>query len=115
VPDTDLLRVLPKLAAGCTIRTEWAIIFPAAEDIATVTSGPEPKERQMSIQEIEAAALKLSEAERAALAERLLASLGGAHTPMDDPIYGLGTSPVVCDVSDGSTNHDTYLYSRPEQ
>jgi hypothetical protein len=27
-----------------------------------------------------------------------------------DPILELGTQPVICDVTDASTNHDHYLY-----
>jgi hypothetical protein len=29
----------------------------------------------------------------------------------DDPIWGLGTNPVVCDVTDASENLDRYLYN----
>jgi hypothetical protein len=65
----------------------------------------------MSIQEIEAEALKLSEAERAELVERLLASLRSSDpTEDEDPIWGLGRDPVDAGVADGSTNHDRYLY-----
>lgn len=65
----------------------------------------------MSIQELEAEALKLPEDERARLAERLLASLStGAEPAADDPILGLGTAPVISGVPDGSVEHDRYLY-----
>jgi hypothetical protein len=69
----------------------------------------------MSIQELEAEALKLPESERAQLAERLLASLGPGDGPAgEDPILGLGTSPVVTGVTDGSVDHDRYLYGRTQ-
>lgn len=69
----------------------------------------------MSIQELEAEALKLPESERAQLAELLLASLGsGIGSTEDDPILGLGTAPVVTGVIDGSVNHDRYLYGRTQ-
>jgi hypothetical protein len=51
----------------------------------------------MSIEELESEALKLSEAERAELAERLLASLRGRaeeEEDEEDPIMGLGRTPV---------------------
>lgn len=65
----------------------------------------------MSIQELEAEALKLPDEERAKLAERLLASLRRAPEPAeDDPIYGLGTSPVVMGAPDVAAEHDHYLY-----
>jgi len=65
----------------------------------------------MSIQEIEAEALKLPEAERAELVERLLASLANSEpTEDEDPIWGLGRNPVDTGVADGSTDHDRYLY-----
>jgi hypothetical protein len=49
----------------------------------------------MSIQELEAEALKLPESERAQLAERLLASLTTRlDSTEEDPILGLGTAPV---------------------
>lgn len=28
----------------------------------------------------------------------------------EDPIFGLGRTPVTCDVSDASAQHDRYLY-----
>jgi len=69
----------------------------------------------MSIQELEAEALKLPENERARLAERLLASLStGAETAEEDPIMGLGTAPVITGVPDGSVEHDRYLYDRSQ-
>ena len=65
----------------------------------------------MSIQELEAEALKLPEAERAELAERILASLRTSEPAEDeDPIWGLGRNPVDTGVVDGSINHDRYLY-----
>jgi hypothetical protein len=65
----------------------------------------------MNLREIEAEALKLPEQERALLAERLLASLGEPVGPVtDDPIWGLGTAPVISGVSDGSVEHDRHLY-----
>lgn len=65
----------------------------------------------MSIQELEAEALKLPESERAELVERLLASLGNSEpTEDEDPIWGLGRNPVDTGVVDGSTNLDQYLY-----
>ena len=61
----------------------------------------------MNLPEIEAEALKLPEQERALLAERLLASLSEPAAPVaDDPIWGLGTAPVITGVSDGSVEHD---------
>ncbi|HEX8245041.1 MAG TPA: hypothetical protein VF541_16140 [Longimicrobium sp.] len=63
----------------------------------------------MSLQEIEAEALKLPEPERAKLARRLLASLGET-AEVDDPILSLGSAPVICDVPDGSAEHDRHLY-----
>jgi hypothetical protein len=70
----------------------------------------------MSIHELEAEALKLPEDERARLAERLLASLGREMVPTgEDPIFGIGRSPVDCGVTDGSVEHDRYIYQqRPE-
>ncbi|HEX8276267.1 MAG TPA: hypothetical protein VF615_26745 [Longimicrobiaceae bacterium] len=65
----------------------------------------------MTLREIEAEALKLPEQERALLAERLLASLREPAGPVaDDPIWGLGTAPVVSGVSNGSVEHDRHLY-----
>jgi hypothetical protein len=67
----------------------------------------------MVLKEIESEALKLPEEQRAQLAERLLASLRGQRTlPPDDPIFEIGTSPVddEDEVSDGSVNHDRYIY-----
>jgi hypothetical protein len=68
----------------------------------------------MNLREIEAEALKLSEQERALLAERLLASIGEpAGSVADDPSWGLGTAPIVSGVSDGSVEHDRHLGRRP--
>jgi hypothetical protein len=65
----------------------------------------------MSIQEIEAEALKLPEAERAKLIEHLLASLNATEPTEDEyPIWGLGRNPVDTGVVDGSTNLDHYVY-----
>jgi hypothetical protein len=65
----------------------------------------------MRVQEIEAEALKLPEAERAELVERLLASLRNSEpTEGEDPVWGLGRDPVDTGVVDGSTNLDHYLY-----
>ena len=67
----------------------------------------------MNINEIEIEALQLPEDERARLAERLLASLGrGTVATAEDPIYRIGTAPVDCDVSDGSVEHDRYIYQQ---
>ena len=30
--------------------------------------------------------------------------------PKEDPILGLGKHPVECGITDGSENHDSYLY-----
>jgi len=69
----------------------------------------------MSIHDIEREALKLPEDERARLAERLFASLGHKTMPSgDDPIFGLGSAPVDDDdLTDGSVEHDRYLYGQP--
>lgn len=68
----------------------------------------------MSVQELEAEALKLPEAECAKLVERLLASLRRAPAPAeDDPIFGLGTDPVSMGVPDAAAQHDHYLYGAP--
>jgi len=29
----------------------------------------------------------------------------------EDPILGLGSNPVVCDLADAAENHDRYLYN----
>ena len=64
----------------------------------------------MDLHELEAEALKLPKRERALLAERLLASLkSSTASAQEDPILGLGSAPVACGVSDGSTGHDRYL------
>jgi hypothetical protein len=68
----------------------------------------------MKIEEVEAAALQLSESDREELVDHLLASLGRrAKRIEDDPIFGLGSSPVDCDVTDGAVNHDRYVYGSP--
>jgi hypothetical protein len=65
----------------------------------------------MSIQEIEAEALKLSENERALLVERLISSMSrGARRAGEDPILGLGSAPVSCGTMDGASAHDRHLY-----
>jgi hypothetical protein len=70
----------------------------------------------MSIHELEVEALKLPEEERARLAERLFASLHrGTVMTEEDPIFGLGSAPVECDVSDGSVEHDRYLHHQTEE
>ena len=56
----------------------------------------------MTVQELEAEAMKLSAPEREELVRRLLASM--------DPLLSLGTDPVVCGAADGSAQHDRYLY-----
>lgn len=62
----------------------------------------------MRVEEIEAEAMRLPEPERVRLAERLLASVP-AEAP-DDPIFGLGSSPVSSGAPDGSREHDRYVY-----
>ncbi len=62
----------------------------------------------MSIKELEAEALKLPPAEREELVRRLLSNL--IEEEAVDPLLALGSDPVVCGVSDGSTRHDVYLY-----
>jgi hypothetical protein len=67
----------------------------------------------MSIHEIEAEALKLSEAEREELAERLLATVRRTRgIPEDDPIRLLGSDPVDTGDTDASVAHDQYIYGR---
>lgn len=69
----------------------------------------------MSIEELEAEALKLPEDERATLVTRLLASMSRTAITVDeDPILGLGRSPVFTGASDGAAEHDRHLYG-PEQ
>lgn len=68
----------------------------------------------MTLKELRAEALKLPDDQREELIQHLLASLGKAgKTIDDDPIWGLGSSPVDCGVSDGSINHDDYFYDSP--
>jgi hypothetical protein len=62
----------------------------------------------VSVQELEAEALKLSPAEREELVRRLLARAGEADQM--DPLLGLGTDPVMCGTEDASAQHDRYLY-----
>jgi hypothetical protein len=71
----------------------------------------------MSIHEIEAEALKLPEDERAQLAERLLASLNsGTSLAEEDPIFRIGRSPIEDDdLSDGSVEHDKYIYQQAQR
>jgi hypothetical protein len=65
----------------------------------------------MQIREIEAEALKLSEAEREELAERLLATVRNPRViAKDDPILLLGTDPVDTGDTDASVALDRYLY-----
>jgi len=65
----------------------------------------------MSIQELEAEALKLPEGERAKLVARLIASMSReAVEAEEDPILRLGTSPVSTGLADGAAQHDRYLY-----
>lgn len=35
--------------------------------------------------------------------------------PAEDPILGLGGDPLDDDISDGSMNHDHYLYGSPKR
>ena len=51
----------------------------------------------MRVEEIEAEAMRLPEPERVRLAS-------------DDPIFGLGSSPVSSGAPDGSREHDRYVY-----
>jgi len=70
----------------------------------------------MNVDDIETEALKLPEDERARLAERLLASLGrGTVATGEDPIHRIGTAPVDCGVSDGSVEHDRYIYQQTHE
>ncbi|HEX8321944.1 hypothetical protein [Longimicrobium sp.] len=66
----------------------------------------------MSIQELEAEALKLSPVEREELVRRLLSRLNEDDTA--DPLLGMGANPVVCGVADASENHDAHLYGTPD-
>lgn len=38
----------------------------------------------------------------------------GGFPVEEDPIWGLGSSPVDCGVTDGSVNHDKYFYDSPD-
>jgi hypothetical protein len=62
----------------------------------------------VSVQELEAEALKLSAAEREELVRRLLVKL--ADDDAVDPLLGLGADPVACGVTDGSAHHDRHRY-----
>ncbi len=62
----------------------------------------------MSVQELEAEALKLSAPEREELIRRLLAR--SSEDDSVDPLLGLGADPVVCGVADASAQHDRYVY-----
>ena len=66
----------------------------------------------MNADEIEAEAMKLPEDERVRLAELILASLSrNPAPPGDDPIFGIGRSPIEDDdLSDGSVEHDRHIY-----
>lgn len=66
----------------------------------------------MSVQELEAEALKLSAAEREELVRRLLVTLRADDAV--DPLLGLGADPVACGVDDASVHHDRYLYGAGE-
>jgi hypothetical protein len=66
----------------------------------------------VSIQELEAEALKLSPTEREELVRRLLSHLNDGDAL--DPLLGLGANPVECGVADASVNHDGYLYGTAE-
>ncbi|HWK88704.1 MAG TPA: hypothetical protein VNP72_01865 [Longimicrobium sp.] len=59
----------------------------------------------MSIQELEAEALKLSEVDRLRLAERLRVSVETVEIPQDDPFWELGTDPVDGGPADGAEQH----------
>jgi len=68
----------------------------------------------MKIEEVESAALQLSQRDLEELVEHLQAQLRRRGKAIeDDPIYGLGSSPVDCDVTDGAVNHDRYVYGSP--
>jgi len=71
----------------------------------------------MSIHELEVEALKLPEDERTRLAERLLASVGRREMMPtgEDPIFGIGRAPVDCGVTDGSVEHDRYIYQQTQE
>lgn len=61
----------------------------------------------MSVQELEAEALKLPPQEREELIRRLLARSTAGEV---DPLLGLGSDPVECGAADASANHDRRLY-----
>jgi len=64
-------------------------------------------------------ALGLPSGVRRLLAHRLLDSIARPAKWLepwsyaDDPIWNLGRNPVSCDVSDGSTKHERYIYGDP--
>jgi hypothetical protein len=66
----------------------------------------------VSVQELEAEALKLSTAEREELVRRLLANLSSDDEA--DPLLGLGADPVECGVPDASAHHDRHRYGAPD-
>ncbi len=44
--------------------------------------------------------------------EKLEISVARVHIPKPKgALYELGSSPVMCDVTDASTNHDKYIYT----
>lgn len=65
----------------------------------------------LSVQELEAEALKLSEGERALLVERIRTTPSReAQCAGEDPIVGLGSAPVSCGTTNGASEHDRHLY-----
>jgi hypothetical protein len=62
----------------------------------------------VSVQELEAEALKLSAADREELIRRLLAR--SSEDDSVDPLLGLGADPVVCGAANASVQHDRYVY-----
>ena len=66
----------------------------------------------MNADEIEAEAMKLPEDERVRLAGLILASSSRNTAPTEeDPIFEIGRSPIEDDdLSDGSVEHDRYIY-----
>jgi metal-responsive CopG/Arc/MetJ family transcriptional regulator len=48
---------------------------------------------------------------RALRRELSMISQTSSSKSQDDPIWELGTNPVVCDVTDASENLDRYLYN----
>ncbi len=91
-----------------------------------------------TLEKVDALAKQLSAAERALLAKRwlaedrvepdalseldaLIANVGtvvsgrrnGDALAEEDPLWALGTDPVITGVKDGSVAHDRYLYGSP--